>query len=427
MALFFTLMLVIAGCSSNGGKKEVTNNGSNNNGVTGEKDPITLKIHFGKDENFINSYIKPAEEKFPHITFEHVEGSYEELIAAKNIPDILFHWNKGGYNEVEEYELNYDMAELIEKSGFDISRFDENHLAEWKSASPNGELWALPISTSRFALLYNKDIFDTFGVAYPSDNMTWSEVVSLAEKVTGERNGTEYQGLYMPKHEAPIFWTAGNLIDPETDEPTWMNNQIIRDYFELYKKAYSIHGNPYIPEHWEEDGWPVLFESGKLAMVAQFFGIPNPEASVNWDIATYPEPEKGVPSRGWAMGISETSEYKDEIMEVFKFWFSDEQILANTFIRGPLWVPFQHLHDNGLAQEEALEREGDIWTGKNLDALTSLPVATPPEKVSKYESPGFIEEALYEYVNGEETDLNTLLRQKNEEEVIRIADEKGKK
>lgn len=390
-----------------------------------EPNPITLKIHFGEDENFIDSYIKPAEDAFPYITFEHVEGEYDDLIAEGNIPDILFFWNKGDAAEAAEYELTYDMTDLIEESGFDISRFDSNHLAEWQVVS-NDEIWALPTSTARFALMYNKDIFDTFGVEYPEDGMNWDEVIDLAEQVTGERNGTEYRGLYMPNHEAPIFWTAGNPIDPETEEPIWTQSEEVRDYFDLYKRAYSIPGNPYIPEHWEEDGWEDLFGEGKLAMVAQFFSQPNEEANVNWDIATYPEPENGVASRGWAMGVSAPSEHKEDVMKVFDFWFSDDQLLNNTFMGGPLYLPFQHLYDNDAALDEALEREGKIWENRNMEALFSLPIAEPPEAFSKYNDESVINESLYEFVNGEQMDLNTLLREKYEEEITRIKEEKAK-
>ncbi|MEK3888183.1 ABC transporter substrate-binding protein [Bacillus sp. FSL K6-3431] len=419
MCMILCAVVIVSGCTS----KTKTDSPDN-----GDLEPITLKVHFGKDQAFIDAFIKPAEEEFPHITFENVEGSYEELIAAGNSPDILWFWNKGGLKEAAEYELTYDMTELIDKSNFDISRFDPNHLAEWTSAS-NGELWTLPVMTSRFALLYNKDIFDKFGVDYPDDGMNWEQVIDLAEKVTGERDGTEYQGLYMPKHEAPIFWTVKNFVDPETDEPVWTDNEQIREYFDLYKKAYSIHGNPYIPEHWEEGGWTELFEQGKLAMVAQFFSKPNEDANINWDIATYPEPENGVPSRGWAMGVSSTSEYKEEVMRVFDFWFTDEQILNNTFTKGPLSVPFPHLYEDDRAKEKALEMEGDIWKNRNMEALYSLPVANPPENFSEYDNGamGAIDGALFELVNEDQLDLNTILREKHEAELVRIEEEKAMK
>ncbi len=420
-SIFFMIMvcsvIIFAGCTS----KTKTNSADNS-----EPEPITLKVHFADEENFNNAFIKPAEEKFPHITFEHVEGDLQELIAGKKAPDILWFWDQGWLEHASELEMTYDMRDLIEQSGFDISRFNPNHLAEWKELSGD-ELWVLPMSTDRFALMYNKDIFDQFGVEYPKDGMTWEEVVDLAKDVTGERNGIEYQGLYMPKSGAPISWTAGNLVDPKTDEPLWPNNETVRNYFELYKEAYSIPGNPFIPEHWEESGWPELFAQGKLAMAPHWFMHPGEEANVNWDIATYPEPENGVPAGGWAMGISSTSEHKEEVMKVFDFWYSDEQLMNNTFIGGPLSLPYVHLYDDGSAVEKALELNPDLWEDRNMEALFSLPVAEPLEEKSEYQNDDKVYDALFEYIDDEQMDLNTLMREKYEEELVRIEEEKAQK
>src|SRR5690625_4763519 len=67
-------VFVFAGCTSKDNESE---------SVDGEPTPITLKVHFGEDENFIDSFIKPAEDAFPHITFEHVEGEYEDRKSTR--------------------------------------------------------------------------------------------------------------------------------------------------------------------------------------------------------------------------------------------------------------------------------------------------------------------------------------------------------
>jgi ABC-type glycerol-3-phosphate transport system substrate-binding protein len=230
----------------------------------------------------------------------------------------------------------------------------------------------------------------------------------------------------MANHETPIFWTAGSLYDPETHEPLWTENETVRQYFTLFEQNYSIPGNPYIGEHWEEDGWVHLFEEEQnLAMVAQFFHTPNEDVDVNWDIATYPEPEHGVPARGWAMGISATSEHKEEVMRVMQFWYSDEHMLHESFTRGPLYVPYAHLHEDGSVQEKVMETEAHIWEDRNVEALLSLPIADAPEKISKYERPHIINDALKEFVTEAETDLNTFLREKYDEELVRIEEEKA--
>lgn len=416
MGLFmFIIILIMSGCAS-------SNDGGKDN--NSEVEEVTLKVRFGPDEDFIKSFIEPAEEEFDHITFELVDGDLEDLIVADNIPDILFHWGNEEYDHISEYELNYDLTELIEKVDFDLERFDENHLHEWRARSADLELWGLPLSTYRHQLVYNKDIFDQFGAEYPHDGMTWDEIVDLASEVTGERNGVEYQGLYMPRSGAPFKWNAGDLYDPETDEPLWTDNDQVKEYFELYKRTYSIPGNDYIAEHWEEDGWPELFDQGVLAMAPNWLFHPNPELNIDWDIATYPGPNTDTPGAGWGMSITAPSENKEAAMEVFKFWYSDEELLENPFI-SPIVLPYQHLYDDGRAQDAINDRLGDVYEGKNIDALFTTEVAEPKEKISRYESDEAIDEALYEYAN-EDIDLNTLLREKYEEEVARIEEEKGR-
>lgn len=410
------LLTLSTGCFS-GSKKQTSE-------TSGENEPVTLTIRFGEDKDFIEAFIEPAEEEFEHIDFELVDGELEELIAGGTVPDILFHWGLEEYDHISFYELNYDLTELIEKANFDLSRFDENHLDEWRAQSPEHELWGLPNRNYRHQLVYNKEIFDRFGEEYPTDGMNWDEVIDLAKRVTGEIDGTEYQGLYMP-NPGHITWTAGDLFDPETDEPLWTENDEVREYFEMYREAYSIPGNPHIPEHWEEGGWPELFEQGRLAMVPTWEFHPAPEANIDWDLVTYPGPNNDTPGRGWGMSITAPSEHKEEAMEVFKFWFSDEQLLNNTFL-GPITIPYQHLYDEGIAQERILEQLGDIYEGKNLDALFQTEVAEPKSGISEYESDELLFEALKEYAT-ENIDLNTLMREKYEEEGARIANEKEQK
>jgi multiple sugar transport system substrate-binding protein len=276
MLLFIVLSMifVLGACSSNDAGGDASPNGDavENNGDavenenedegaeeeqgadTGELEPVTIKVLHGPWEEIgEKEWIKPLEEAYPHITIEVVpmgDGGMEELISAQNIPDIRWHYGSPGQQMAEEFELGYDMSELIDQFNFDLSRYNEQHLAEWQ-AWTDGEIWTLPFARDHHALHYNKDIFDLFGVPYPEDGMTWHEVVELASQVTGERDGVHYQGLYLPQTVAPIAGMVPNLVDPETHEPIWTEDDTVREYFSLYKQNYSIPGNPWIPRHWD--------------------------------------------------------------------------------------------------------------------------------------------------------------------------------
>ncbi|KRG11736.1 hypothetical protein ACA29_15260 [Lederbergia galactosidilytica] len=77
--------------------------------------------------------------------------------------------------------------------------------------------------------------------------------------------------------------------------------------------------------------------------------------------------------------------------------------------------------------EIAQELDGDIWENRNMEALFSLPVAEPLETVSEFQDEDIVYNALYEFVHEDQLDLNTLLREKYEEELVRIEEEKSKK
>lgn len=48
----------------------------------------------------------------------------------------------------------------------------------------NGKQYAYPATTGTNILLYNKNVFDQFGVPYPKSGMTWEECFDLAARVT---------------------------------------------------------------------------------------------------------------------------------------------------------------------------------------------------------------------------------------------------
>src|SRR5699024_1865084 len=83
---------------------------------------------------------------------------------------------------------------------------------------------------------------------YPTDDMTWEEVIELSKKVTGERNGVQYRGL----HVADMGLTALsqvtgdlNLIDPETEEVLWTEDQRLVKLLDMVEEVHTIPGNEF--------------------------------------------------------------------------------------------------------------------------------------------------------------------------------------
>ncbi len=101
------------------------------------------------------------------------------------------------------------------------------------------------------------------GQDYPEDDMTWSEVLDLAQKVTGEIDGVEYHGIaaghinsYMPRQLGLKF------LDPETDEPLLESDPAFRYMLETIRSMATIPGNwPNDDENWMNNAGP-FFSKG---------------------------------------------------------------------------------------------------------------------------------------------------------------------
>ncbi|OAK67873.1 ABC transporter substrate-binding protein [Lederbergia galactosidilytica] len=425
-AIFFVMILfILVGCNKNSEKKPISNS---NEGANNEEVTLTFMMWDDWGQGFANIKEK-VEKQFPHITVKNIGGDtgnkewIEEALTAQTVPDIIFAHRQYHVALLKEYELNYDMTDLLEKHDFDLSRYDPGHLDEWKSWA-NGEIWLLPFMADRYALQYNKDIFDLFGVEYPTDGMTWEEVISLANQVTGERNGVQYQGLDITGNgHLPMSQIIGRtqLIDPETEEVLWTENPYVKQWLEMVDKVYHTPGNE-IPEG--EDPW---IESRTLAMRALWIDMATPE-DLNFDLVTYPQweaaPNIGPLAGGWAFGITEPSEHKEEAMEVLKFLYSDEYI--GILGESPIHAPFNHLFVDQDIDEMLSGERLEKFKGKNLQALYKLEAPGGPESRSEFDV-GAIQQIEHMGTNFIESglDVNSYLRELRETEEIRIKDEKG--
>jgi multiple sugar transport system substrate-binding protein len=96
-------------------------------------------------------------------------------------------------------DLYTDLTPFIKKFNFDMNRFDPQVLATIRTYSDQGGFEFLPESMTTLVLMYNKDIFDHFGVAFPKDRMTWEQTKELAAKVSRSEGGKDYFGFGMDK------------------------------------------------------------------------------------------------------------------------------------------------------------------------------------------------------------------------------------
>jgi multiple sugar transport system substrate-binding protein len=258
-----------------------------------------------------------------------------------------------------EHNLVQPLQPLIDRDGYDISNMAPTVMDGIRELG-DGMLYALAPTFNSSALYYNKGIFDAAGVSYPTNGMTWDEVLKLAAKVTkvsSKPDGRIY-GFSMSRYTGDPFWDMQTYISPlqlamydnkggsmTVNTPEWkkawttystlVKNQTVPglDDTELLGAA---ENSTYSPVQGD------LFLTGKAAMVIGEYGyvnelvdvgrnaskIPNYK-SVKWGTVTVPThtEQPGVAVGTWLgnmMAISATALHKEDAWDLIKFVNSNE-------------------------------------------------------------------------------------------------------
>ncbi|WP_248930360.1 ABC transporter substrate-binding protein [Paenibacillus hamazuiensis] len=387
------------------------------------KDPVTVKIMasggmFSDDE--VQKYIvEPVKKKYPQITVERINASASklpELISAGEIPDIVANYPGPMGSNLAEYKLLYNMEPLIKKYRFDVNRFAPEALETLKIAGGQDYLAGLPAYTNTFALFYNKDIFDKFGVPYPKDGMYWDEVAELAKKLTKSDGGVQIRGIF-PDGIGRIQQQLSIPFADFTANKSLLTNESWKEAFEIWGSLFKIpnltEGDFKVPNAGKNQQ---AFANGTLAMIASHSNLLNTlktAPQVNWDMAMYPQHRKapGIGQRldSPILSITEQSKVKDAAFLVLDTLLSDE--VQTAMMRGGRMTV---LKDEKLKSE--FGKGLTEFQGKNLTAMTKLKFAvmTPFKYLPDVDVDKILSKAFNAYIV-DETDLNTALRTADEE------------
>lgn len=116
-------------------------------------------------------------------------GEQVDIIIVSN-PMIQQQWADAG--------TIVPLDDLIKETGTD---FNAEFGPYVENATNNGSIYTIPHNITRWALYYNKAIFDAAGVTYPDPKvpMTWDEYRETAKKLTsGEGVDKKYGAFYLP-------------------------------------------------------------------------------------------------------------------------------------------------------------------------------------------------------------------------------------
>ena len=110
--------------------------------------------------------------------------------SGGQMPDVFWmHSNTVQMYMENDLLLNLDPYLAADKS-IDMSRYYEG--VKNLYTRKDGKIYAIPKDHDTIALIYNKAIFDKYGVEYPNDNWTYEDMYKAAKKITESSNGSVY-------------------------------------------------------------------------------------------------------------------------------------------------------------------------------------------------------------------------------------------
>lgn len=380
--------------------------------------PVTLTMLNGNglsESDFNIMFVNPVKKKYPHITIQMTSTTnIANLIAAGETPDLITTHN-GNFGPYQDLDLMYDMSDLAKLNKLDLTRFDPVVVQAMAVTSPTA-LNAIPYALNFSALFYNKDLFDTFGVAYPKDGLTWDQAIDIGKKMTRKLGDTQIRGLD-PYAVTRFQRILGNTFYDTKSNKSTLNTPEWKLIFEHTKSIISIPGNEWTDAELKNSISPEtnFFDKRISAMYGGNNFISKLELptknGLNWDVAQYPS----LPARPNVYNdidahltfITKTSKHKEEAMKVLIELVSEEtqmELVRKTARKSPL-------ADKKF--EAAYGADLDFTKGKNLMGMfKSKMINSPVRPRYTTEASNILKTAFYDYYTGK--DVNTALREADE-------------
>lgn len=416
------LLTLAAGCS--GKTMDSVND-------TTDTTPVKLTMYVDwaalTDEEFEKYFKTPVSKKYPNVTMEIMRNSKgstpEELLASGEFPDLIYTSNPGMPN-FKLLGLPEDLNELVKKQKMDLTRFQQRTLDAIKLFSEKGELYAIPFSENYSMMLYNKDIFNKFGVPYPKEGMDWEQTVDLAKKVTRSSEGNVYLGLDQGTMVSMATTLSLPYVDPKT-EKALVGTEPWAKLFRQIQDFYSIPGvldaqNKKIPANFHKTQNVAML----VGWLDEITGNRETLAAMNWDITTAPNTKadvgKGREVDTHLLMVSKLGKQKEWAFRAISVVTNDEtqsEITKNGRMSALNKPEIQKMYGVNLSHLK----------DKNTAAIFKVSPRAPHFPTVYDQQVKNVVNGAGKYFTTEKTDLNTMLRKLEEDANKAIENSKIKK
>ena len=279
LALASTMALSLAACGGNSGT-------SNNN--SGETKEVNLDPSgFTAKELTVNIWDSNQQAGLQQIADKWTETSGVkvniEVVNWDNYWTLLESGAKGGtmpdvfwmHSNTAQMYMDADMllnldAYIEADEAVDLNNYYEG-IVDLYTRSSDGVHFAIPKDHDTIALLYNKAIFDKYGVDYPTDDWTWEDMYEAAKKITEAGTADQVYGLALNTSNNQDGWynvvyDYGGKVITDDHKGTEINSDASKAGMEMVRKLLTVSAPQKIVS---ETGTDSLFQSDQVGMITQ--------------------------------------------------------------------------------------------------------------------------------------------------------------
>ena len=325
--LALALFLALAGCGASDGKTH-----------------LTFQIWDVAQRDGMQAMCDAYTAQHPDVEIEVQVTSWSEywtkLEAAgesNTMPDIFWmHTDQILY--YADFGILADVTDLY--AGEDPNFWTEHYsdISIGNASGSDGRMYGVPKDRDNVVLVYNKEMFDAAGVAYPTADWTWDDMADASRKIY---DATGKYGYMAYNDEQLGYWNfvyqnGGYILDPETNIHAGYTQPATAEAIKYYV---NIQKNDWCPDQtffaetspgtafFSEMG--AMFYEGSWNLLSELKNYPN--MVDKWDIAPLPKCPSpaagdgtGTISNGLCYATAAQGKHLEIVKDVLRFFGSEE-------------------------------------------------------------------------------------------------------
>ncbi|MBQ6530663.1 MAG: sugar ABC transporter substrate-binding protein, partial [Clostridia bacterium] len=274
VAFLLAAMMCVTALTACGGSGGSSSDSGSSSGSGEKAKAITVNIWDSNQQKGIQEIAdKWTETSGVKVNVEVVDwDNYWTLLEAGasggTMPDVFWMHSNTAQMYMEN-DILLKLNDYIEKDKtIDMSKYYEG--VKNLYTRTDGNIYALPKDHDTIALLYNKAIFDKYGVQYPTDKWTWEDMYAAAKKISEDSKGEVY-GMAMNTSNNQDGWynliySYGGQVITDDHKGTTIGSDKAKAGMEMTRKLLTVGAPQSVVA---ETGTDSLFMSGKVGMITQ--------------------------------------------------------------------------------------------------------------------------------------------------------------